>query len=515
MQKKVSVFYVLLTTLLFSGVLPCFSQTDSNTVITFNFNDHTFNERNNLLQARASDVYLTEDRFGNERSAAFIQGSLHSYLNLGTSPLLKAKNTTISIWANLSRRVYLGKGYDCNPIYVTRNCRGWDFDVAYYIGFDGYNKRFTANSTKDSTEETAILSIKEAEFDKWYHFVLTSDNTHFAFYINGELQGRIPKGFETRFLEGDSVTIGHSASLKNERFAQGAFDDIQIFHRVLSEKEILDLYNAPNPNKTAKTIHTILIAVAIGGGILVIALLLLWQRRRALKREQQRLAILSKMHEMEIRTLKAQMNPHFIFNSLNSIQHFILLNDNENALTYLGKFSKLIRQLLESNANEILTLEEEVGILKGYLEIESLRFQLLFGYTITIDEKLFPADISIPHLMIQPFIENAIWHGLLPKKGEREIIVCFEYIDTKVIKCSVDDNGVGREESRKRENTFKRKSLALSYVKQRLELMNKSLQVECGITIIDKKDTEGNSTGTRVELILPIIKSEYVESGDH
>jgi hypothetical protein len=486
------------------STLYCASQTDSNLVLTFDFNDHTFNEKKGLLKAKPLGVNLVEDRFGNDASAVFLSGHIQSYLSLGTSDLLKPTKTTISIWVNLSRRNFAGKGYDSNPIFIVKNGPQDDFYVAYAIGYDCYSKRFGAGSTLDSTKEVSIFGINETKFGIWYHFVMTSDDKNLAFYINGILQGRSEKNFRTKFLTSDSVIIGHSANKKNERFSIGVFDDIQIFHRVLSEPEIKELYNAPNPNRLASIGYEVLKWLLILVGIIVVASLIVWRRQIALKRASEKLNLEIKLHEMEIRTLRSQMNPHFIFNSLNSIQQFIVSGDNVKAEMYLSKFSKLIRDLLESNANEGLLLVEEVEILKGYLEMEMLRFDNSFSYAIKVDDKLNAQKIKLPHLMIQPFVENAIWHGLLIKKGGGSIDVNFEYESLTTIKCIIDDNGIGREASKKRENTFKKKSLALSMVKQRLEFMAQSLKCNCNVEIIDKINEQGIATGTKVVVILPI-----------
>lgn len=483
----------------------CLGQADSNTVLTFDFNDHTFNEANNLVTTRPVGVSLVEDRFGNDASAVYLNGHLYSYLNLGVSPLLKPKKATISLWVNLSRRVYAGKGYDSNPILEVKNGPGDDFYNAYAIGYDGYNNRFGSTATRDSLAEAIIYSVNQAEFGKWYHFVITSDNHRFSFYINGNLQGSCRKDFETVFLESDSMVIGHSANKKNERFATGVFDDIQVFHRVLSEKEIQDLYHAPNPNKNKIFWMAVSKWSAIAGAVFLIAFLLVWQRRRALKRAKEKLDTKRKLHEMEIRTLKAQMNPHFIFNSLNSIQQFIMRNENNKAELYLSKFSKLIRELLESNTRESLSVREEVEIITGYLEMESLRFGGSISFSVKVNEAIDQDQVQIPHMLIQPFIENAIWHGLLLKENNRDLDVVFKPDSSRTITCVVDDNGVGRARSLQRKTTFKKKSLALSIVRQRLELMQETLQVDCGVTIIDKMNNKSESEGTTVVIVLPVL----------
>src|SRR5690606_25820377 len=120
----------------------------------------------------------------------------------------------------------------------------------------------------------------------------------------------------------------------------------------------------------------------------------------------------------EMKALRNQMNPHFIFNAINSIQHYVLTNERELANRYLVKFSKLMRNILELSKEELITLTEELETARLYLEIESLRFNNAFGFTIGCESGIDPSSIKLPPLLVQPFIENAIWHGLLLKEGE-------------------------------------------------------------------------------------------------
>ncbi len=238
-----------------------------------------------------------------------------------------------------------------------------------------------------------------------------------------------------------------------------------------------------------------------GFGLLVtLVLIIMWLliRQNKLRAEQQSMLLEQKL-------ISSQMNPHFVFNSLNSIQQLIMSKENDKAELYLSKFSKLIRELLESNAKESLTISEEADILKGYIEMEARRFGKSLTFSINIDEKINKENANIPHMMIQPFVENAIWHGLLPKDGHRNLTVNFLYDTVKTVKCIVKDNGVGREASRKKANTFKKRSLALSFIKQRLELMRETLKVNVSVEIIDEINGRGESLGTRVELILPLL----------
>lgn len=498
------IFFLLFVFIVFAKHL--FAQSDTNYVLNFNFNNHQIKEVNDKVIIKPIGVSLAEDRFGNKQSAIYLHGDAFSYLNLGTSNLLKPKAGTISLWVKLDRRVYTGKGYDCNPIIVTKNDTGYDFNVAYGLAYDGYSNRFVANSFKDSTKETTVKSHELAAFGKWYHFVITYDNNFFTYYENGEMQQKIPKGFETIFLKTDSVVIGNGASKKNDRWSEGSFDDIQIFHRVLNENQVKQLYEAPNPNRNRIILNNVLFYTGIGLLIVLVAFLLVASRRKSLKKEEERLKLNRKMYEMETKVIKAQMNPHFMFNSLNTIQQFIITNENEKAQYYLSKFSRLIRKLLENTTKDNISVADEIDLLTRYLEIESLRFNNVFKYTIETDEKIDTANAFIPHFLIQPFVENAIWHGLLAKEGDKNLHIYFDLVTEHKIACTMDDNGVGRKSRETKQNPEK-ESLAINFIQQRLDLINKMTKGDYKITIIDKVDDKGNSEGTKIIITLPIIKN--------
>lgn len=212
----------------------------------------------------------------------------------------------------------------------------------------------------------------------------------------------------------------------------------------------------------------------------------------------------------EITAIKAQMNPHFIFNALNSIQDLILQNDLRASSLYLGRFSELLRQVLEMSGKETVRLQEEIRILEVYLELEKLRFAENFNYEIIIET--LPADpsrISIPSMIIQPYLENAVKHGLLHKSGRKLLTVQFKADETH-IKCIISDNGVGRakaEEIKLRRSNY-HKSFASVATKKRIELFNQLNDSQIELIIEDLYD--GNTAvGTRVEIKFPIHLIQY------
>jgi len=208
--------------------------------------------------------------------------------------------------------------------------------------------------------------------------------------------------------------------------------------------------------------------------------------------------------ELEMQALRAQMNPHFIFNCLSSINRFILINKTEEASDYLTKFSRLIRMALHNSEKPLITLESELEALRLYLDLERLRFKNAFNYSICLINTIDINAVYIPPMLIQPFAENAIWHGLMHKKG----IGCLDIqlcAAGKILTCSIIDNGIGRNmaaalNSRSAE---KNKSMGVDITTGRLALLNKSKNEAAFLNIEDLMDDEGNGCGTRVVLTMP------------
>lgn len=223
----------------------------------------------------------------------------------------------------------------------------------------------------------------------------------------------------------------------------------------------------------------------------------------------QRLRVSHQLIQLEQKLLYTQMNPHFIFNSLNAIQQLVMQGKNQLSETYLNRFAKLMRELLESSTRETQLLSTEISMLKAYLEMESLRFGSVFTYKVEVEDNVHASTIAIPHLMIQPFVENAIWHGLLPSAGEKLLHVHISQEGPDCIKCVIDDNGMGRKAAAERSSHGKqtKKSLAVKLVTKRLKLIKSVYGIEGRLTFNDKLDNNGTSLGTTVELILPIVQA--------
>ncbi|MES2132331.1 MAG: histidine kinase [Bacteroidota bacterium] len=211
-----------------------------------------------------------------------------------------------------------------------------------------------------------------------------------------------------------------------------------------------------------------------------------------------------RISSIELQALRSQMNPHFVFNAINSVQYFITDNDPESSQKYLEKFSSLIRYVLDNSKLAPISLKTEINALNIYMELEALRFK--FNYEIIIKDNAPIENIYIPSMLIQPYVENAIWHGLMHKKNIGKIKITF-IINTTDLKCIIDDNGIGRKRSEEiKLNAGKietHKSLGMSITKERLDIINKINQSNLKVTITDKINDLGESTGTRVEIDIP------------
>ena len=205
--------------------------------------------------------------------------------------------------------------------------------------------------------------------------------------------------------------------------------------------------------------------------------------------------------QQKLKALSAQMNPHFIFNSLNSIQYYITTNDLGNSELFLTNFAGLMRKTLDNSEHTFIYLNKEIETLKEYIELEKLRLKNQFKYTIHIGETIEIDLMRIPTLLIQPYVENAIWHGIASMKNGGKITVTIEEEDNR-LKCVIDDNGVGRLKSKELKDK-EHKSYAMSIAKTRLDLINTMEDDIVSINIIDKVNEDGNPTGTTVELYVP------------
>ena len=241
--------------------------------------------------------------------------------------------------------------------------------------------------------------------------------------------------------------------------------------------------------------------IGLGGMITGLVLFFRWRVRQEKERAAERSEAQRRLARSEMRALRSQMNPHFIFNAINSIQHYVLTNEKELANKYLVKFSRLMRNILELSKEELISLKDELETARLYLEIESLRFNNAFEFNFDTDPALDASNVRMPPLLIQPFIENAIWHGLLLKDGPKRLNIIIRGGEG-FVEIIIDDNGIGREMAGKFQNEeFRRKSFGFEITKERLEQLRLANGVAIYFEVKDKFEV-GSAAGTQVRITI-------------
>lgn len=218
-----------------------------------------------------------------------------------------------------------------------------------------------------------------------------------------------------------------------------------------------------------------------------------------LTKTNKELAYKNNQIDMETKAFRTQMNPHFIYNSFSAAQYLIMINENEKAFNYLSDFSLLMRQMFENAKRSFVKLNEEIEFIERYIELEKIRFTNSFVSKIEIIDIQDVKNYKVPTMMIQPVVENAIRHGLAPKKQNGELEISFRLSNEYII-CKIEDNGLGFKKDAL--NFVNNEGSAMHIIKERLEVINTFDNKKGRLTIINKSDAD-SSTGVIVELCLP------------
>lgn len=246
--------------------------------------------------------------------------------------------------------------------------------------------------------------------------------------------------------------------------------------------------------------------VALLGALLIFVLAYAFYRAKRLKQQSRQSRLEMEKMQLEQRFLRQQMNPHFIFNSMNSIQGFISSNNTYEAERYLSKFAGLIRLILENSAQSFIPLTDEIKSLQLYLELEQLRFSKKFEFSIHLDEIDEPEYFLVPPMLVQPYVENAIIHGIMHKETLGHIKISIRTgVGAKTLLCCIEDDGIGMEKALelKKERKSTHKSMGMQITRDRLSQLNRELNAGAGAVFTSLKDENGNAAGTRVDLVIP------------
>lgn len=294
--------------------------------------------------------------------------------------------------------------------------------------------------------------------------------------------------------------VAHDEEITNERNLRYVYD---VIFKYESEKKNDEIENLKKDNEIVRLRlrknNTLLLVSGIALALLAGIFYILYHQYQ-LKNEK-------KLLTLEQTMLRSQMNPHFLFNSLNSIKLYIINNEKKNAVHYLNKFSKLVRKILEASSLKEIPLADELETVDLYMNIENIRFSNEIDFKITVAKGIDPELVKIPSLILQPFLENALWHGLSSKKGEKKIELNINKGKPGFIEIVIMDNGIGRAASEKinKSKVLKRKSIGLDITKERLSNFSKDYQNSFKMDFVDLFDNMNNVAGTKVILTIPTV----------
>ncbi len=291
----------------------------------------------------------------------------------------------------------------------------------------------------------------------------------------------------------------YSDSLGSQNYSEGLAKARAKFDTDSKEKELQLLSFKINNQR--------LLIYGFGGFLLLsvtIGLLLLRQSKLKARRKISEMD--QKILEVTQANLRQQMNPHFIFNTLNSIQYYMYKHDKLATNNYLTKFANLMRKILENSQHTAIPIRDEIDALQLYLELESIRFRDKFDYQIVVDEEIDPLMYKIPTMLIQPYVENAIGHGLMLREGKGLVTISLS-LEVDYLSCIIEDNGIGREASREinLKKQHNHNSLGTRITESRLKLVNEFYGKSLKTVFTDLKDSDGVAKGTRVEIHIPIL----------
>lgn len=308
------------------------------------------------------------------------------------------------------------------------------------------------------------------------------------------------KAYKMHELYVDTKNILDNQESKNallEQKLKYEYEKKELITKSENEKKLVTIKSANERSSLIKNIWLI-----IFGSVLLLLSVSSFFLYRNFK--QKNIITQQKNNLLKQKLLVSQMNPHFIFNSLNAIQNYIFKQDSLKAGNYLTQFSELIRMILDFSRKDYISIESEIKLLNNYLELQKLRFESKFDYSITIDQTIETDIIHIPPMLAQPFIENAIEHGIFYKKNKGRVDVRLFY-EQKHLIYEIEDDGVGIEEAMKLKNKLKSsyESLATIITKERMSSLSEQLNSKIEIEIIDKKQILPNNSGVKVRFIVP------------
>jgi tetratricopeptide (TPR) repeat protein len=413
---------------------------------------------------------------------------------LEVSLIKKDGHSIASALAVMGWNFYLEKMYDSSLVCYNKSMKYSLHDGLYTTAANLYGNIGTIYRDLGSLDKSIIYYLKAIDqakkVDDWYDLTwVYKDMSDMYLRIKDTA-----KAFNSFVLHKN-----YSDSLMITKSKQG-LTDARVRYEADSHLKEVELLSLRIKNQR------LMIYGFCGFIILTLTIGLLLFRGSKLKAKRRISEMNRKISEITQVNLRQQMNPHFIFNTLNSIQYYMYQHDKLATNNYLTKFSSLMRKVLENSQHTSITLFDELDALKLYLELECIRFKDKFDYKIIVDEEIDTLLFKVPTMLIQPFVENSILHGLMPGEGKGFIKIDLK-LEKDYISCTIEDNGIGREAAHKKKTKFENNhnSLGTQIVTSRLDLVNELYGTSLKTIYTDLQNSNGEPEGTRVEIHIPII----------
>lgn len=405
------------------------------------------------------------------------------------------------------------QGNEFTPNASLRSRKGQIF----FGGFSGFNYFYPEEIHLETKEPKVVVTSLRANNDIKFRYLRDGDTVELTSKENS-----IEIGFATLNLVRKNM-VKYSCRLDNYESEWSLYDNKHRYvdyHKLRPGTYVFNLKAANEVNRwTAKPLQltiiihptwyqTVAFKISVVFILTLLFSILFYQRSRIIyqKREQRRkiAELETQMAQLKQKTLQLQMNPHVIFNTLNSIQQYIIGNDIDKAVRYLSSFSRLMRRILNNSNERYVPLSDELEAVRLYLELESMRLGNRFSYNIDVKQGIDVNNIEIAPLIMQPFVENAIIHGLVPKKNDCFLSIDISRLADNKLLCVIEDNGVGRRlsERLKKESGGSHKSYGMSITRRRLEMMSKISNGDFSVDIVDLYDDKGEASGTRVNIVI-------------
>lgn len=429
--------------------------------------------------------------------------------NIGISALNVSefeKNGTLKITSYGKNQGFAGIECNTNGVYEDNKGAVWFGTINGLIKYLPNN--FQPNTTLN---KTTIYNFKLGEADTVLHSgaEINYRNNNITFYYRGICLTDPDKVLYKKKLEGYDKNYSLPTEDDNAKYSNLA-PGTYTFKVISSNNE--GTWNE-TPTEFVFTILTPFYRtwwfalLAVGFGLFSVYIVFKIRLNNIKNKQQKDFERKVEMSKIELKALRSQMNPHFVFNSLNSIQHYIFNSKSEEAVKYLNKFAKLMRVILNNSDKPTVAIEDDLEALKLYLELEQMRFEDKFEYKFEVSGTVDLDYDIMPPMLLQPYVENAILHGLTPRKDKGLLTIGIRHEDQFIV-CTITDNGIGRKRSAEIKRTMpgtKHKSFGMKITEERLRILNEISMSKHSVKIIDLENADGTSAGTKVEIYVPIL----------